>query len=197
MKMSIRTTPDCISRLLDEARHSKINDIIKSDKAVVYDTKEDTTISVYGNEICVRQRAINRLAAAGFVQIIGSNSEFVTGIWIINPSTDAFELIKNDDEKLHPHIVSLWQTVQRQIIVYGKSPDDCLADVYKQIDEGKISKLERSDDFHADLHVGCPFRASDGAVARMFRQNLIAKDPDGTIHDTNEQKERLINVRKN
>ena len=194
MHMSIRTTPDCISRLLDEAQHAKINDVLRSDKAVVWEDDKDTTIGVYGNEIMVRLRAINRLAAAGFVRIISSNVEFVTAIWIANPNTDAFNIISRDDERPHPFVVNLHQIVQRQIIVYGKSPDDVLADVYAQVRDGKISRLERSDDLHADIHVGCPFLGSDGAVARMFKKNLIARDPDGTLHDTNSQEERRLNA---
>lgn len=193
MNTSNRTTPDCISRLLEEASHAKVGDTIRSDKAIVYDNNNhDSTISVYGNEICVRQRAINRLAAARFVCIVSQNVEFITAMWSSVPNQDVMELIKHDDEKPHPYIVTIQQIVQRQIIVYGKSIEDVLEDVKHQVRDGKISRLERSDDLHADIRVGCPFLASDGSVARMFRQNLIARDPDGTLHDTNDKKERLM-----
>lgn len=193
MNTSNRTTPDCISRLLDEASHAKVGDAIRSDKVVVYDNKNlDSTINAYGNEMCVRMRAINRLAAAGFVRIVSQNVEFITAMWVSAPNRDAMELINNDDERPHPYIVTLHQTVQRQVIVYGKSPEDVYADVAQQVKDHKISRLERTDDLHAGITIGCPFLASDGAVVRMLRQNLIARDPDGTLHDTNDKKERLM-----
>ena len=193
MNTSNRTTPDCISRLLDEASHAKVGDSIRSDKIIMHDGKRpDFTINAYGNEICVRSRAISRLSLAGFVQIVSQNAEFITAIWAIAPNRDAMELINADDEKPHPYIVTVWQTVQRQILVYGKSIEDVYEDVSRQVKNGKISKLDRSDDLHADIKIGCPFRASDGAAARMFKQNLIARDPDGTLHDTNDEKERFV-----
>lgn len=188
-----RTTPDCISRLLDEASHAKVGDAIRSDRAIVYDNNgKNSEIPAYGNEICVRQRAINRLTAAGFVRVISQDAVFVTAMWTSVPNHDAMKLISHDDRKHRPFVVTLWQTVQRQVVVYEKSIEDASEAIHKQVANGKISRLERSDDLHAAINIGCPFLASDGAVARMFRQNLIAIDPDGTFHDTNEKKERLI-----
>ena len=193
MNTSNRTTPDCISRLLDEASHAKVGDAIRSDRVVVYDNNDpDSAMPAYGNEICVRQRAINRLAAAGFVRIITQYAEFVTAMWTSAPNHDAMKIISDDDRKPRPFIVTVWQTVQRQVVVYEKSVEDASEAIHKQVANGKMSRLERSDDLHAAINIGCPFIASDGAVARMFRQNLIAIDPDGTFHDTNEKKERLM-----
>lgn len=192
MNTSNRTTPDCISRLLDEASHAKVGDAIRSDRAIVYDNNsKNSEMPAYGNEICVRQRAINRLTAAGFVRIISQYAEFVTAMWTKAPNSDAMKLISNDDMKPRPFIVTVWQTVQRQVVVYEKSVEDASEAIRKQVANGKMSRLERSDDLHADINIGCPFIASDGAVARMFKQNLIAIDPDGTFHDTNEKKERM------
>lgn len=193
MNTSNRTTPDCISRLLDEASHAKVGDAIRSDRVIVYDNNgKNSEMPAYGNEICVRQRAINRLTTAGFVRIIFQDAEFVTAMWTSTPNRDTMKLISYDDRKLRPFIVTVWQTVQRQVVVYEKSVEDASEAIHKQVANGKMSRLERSDDLHASINIGCPFIASDGAVARMFRQNLIAIDPDGTFHDTNEKKERLI-----